>query len=300
MSHILLTGVSGYIGSALLPKLLEAGHEVTALVRKIPEKPLDPRVHLVIADLLDPASLEKIPEGVEIAYYLVHSMSDSKDNYTEMEQKSAETFAQKMTFLKVRQIIYLSGLVNEKGLSEHLQSRKNVKESLERFSTPVTTLMAGIIIGKESSSFQMMQDLVSRLPIMTAPRWIENQTQPIAIEDVLNYLLCVLNHRECFRKSFEIGGREVLSYKELLYLVAELMGKKRWIIPLPVLTPKLSSYWLYFVTRVPFYLAASLVESLKNHAICKEHSIEALFPKKLCSLREAIKKALIWVCCVTP
>ena len=292
---ILLTGANGYIGTRLLLRLLDAGHQVVALVRskgriKLPES-YAKSVEVIEADLLSPDSLQAIPEEIDIVYYLVHSMSSSSDKFVEMEAQSAKNFRQRIDQTRAKQIIYLSGLVNDVELSHHLSSRKNVETILRQGKVPVTTLMAGIIIGSGSASFEIMRDLVEKLPVMIAPRWTSNLVQPIAIRDVLDYLIDVLNHPACIGERFEIGGPDVVSYKNLLLSFARIRGLKRWIISVPVLTPNLSSYWLYFITAANFSLSRSLVESLKNNAICKENHIRKIFPKQLLSFEAAVKRA---------
>ncbi len=289
---ILLTGVSGYIGKNLLPRLLEKGHEVVALVHQTKTIDLPASVQVIEGDLLDAKSLGRIPTDIDAAYYLVHSMGYSQGNFAEMERLSAINFQKRLSQTAARQIIYLSGLANEEPLSRHLASRKQVDELLRQGSVPVTTLMAGIIIGDGSASFQIIRDLVEKLPFMIAPKWVSNLTQPIAIQDVLDYLILVLDHPACFHKHFEIGGPDILSYKQLLLGYAEAKGLKRYIISVPVFTPNLSSYWLYFITRASYPLSRSLVESLKNNAICKEARIRELFPKKLLSYKEAVHLVL--------
>ncbi|MBX9745174.1 MAG: SDR family oxidoreductase [Chlamydiales bacterium] len=291
---ILLTGANGYIGTRLLPLLAEEGHEIYALVRsksriEIPEK-FQSQFHVIEADLLNPSSLLKIPADIDAAYYLVHSMSYSQ-TFSELEATSAKNFAQQLEHTKAKQIIYLSGLSNEAHLSRHLTSRKKVGEILKMGKVPVTILMAGIIIGSGSASFEIIRDLVEKLPIMIAPKWLKQLTQPIAIRDVLTYLTLVLGNSACFGQSFEIGGPDVMSYKDLLLHFAKMRGLKRKIFTVPVLTPRLSSYWLFFVTSTSFSLARFLVESLINNAVCKEHRIEKLFPRKLLSYEEALQLA---------
>lgn len=292
---ILLTGANGYIGTRLLPLLLEKGHEIYALVRsdkrmQVPDKFAN-LVHIIQADLLDAQSLEKIPDEIDIAYYLVHSMSTSLEKFTSLEAKSARHFRDRLSRTNARQVIFLSGIVNDEQLSSHLASRKNVETILRQGKIPVTTLMAGIIIGAGSASFEIIRDLVEKLPIMVAPKWTKNLTQPIAIRDVLDYLMLVLANPACIGKRFEIGGPDILSYKELLLEFAHIRGLKRWIITVPVLTPKLSSYWLYFITSASFPLAQSLVESLKNNAICKENNIRKIFPKELLDFKTAVRRS---------
>lgn len=289
---ILLTGANGYIGTRLLPRLIEEGHEVYALVRSrfrivICEK-FQSKLHVIEADLLNSSSLLKIPENIDAAYYLVHSMSYSQ-KFSELEAISAKNFVSRLENTQAKQIIYLSGLSNEEHLSRHLTSRKKVGEILQRGKVPVTILMAGIIIGSGSASFEIIRDLVEKLPIMIAPKWLNNLTQPIAVRDVLTYLTLTLGNPTCFNQSFEIGGPDIMSYKEILLKFAEIRGLKRKIFIVPVLTPRLSSYWLFFVTSTSFSLARFLVESLMNNVVCKENRITTLFPRKLLSYEEAVK-----------
>lgn len=289
---ILLTGANGYIGSRLLPRLAEDGHEIYALVRsrfriKIPKK-FQSNVHIIEADLLNPSSLSKIPMDIDAAYYLIHSMSYSQ-KFSELEARSAKNFITQMEHTTAKQIIYLSGLCNEPHLSTHLSSRKKVGEILCTGKIPITILMAGIIIGSGSASFEIIRDLVEKLPIMIAPKWLNKLTQPIAVSDVLTYLTFVLGTTTCFNQSFEIGGPDVMSYKELLLNFAKMRGLKRKIYTVPVLTPRLSSYWLFFITSTSFSLAHFLVESLINNAVCKENLIQKLCPIKLLSYKEALQ-----------
>lgn len=288
---ILLTGANGYIGTHLLPLLAEQGHEIYALVRsrfriEIPEK-FRSQIHIIEADLLTPSSLVKIPSDIDAAYYLVHSMSYSQ-KFAELEASSAKNFIDRMEKTQARQIIYLSGLANDAHLSRHLTSRKKVGEILQAGKIPVTILMAGIIIGSGSASFEIIRDLVEKLPIMIAPKWLKQSTQPIAVRDVLTYLMLVLDNPSCFNQSFEIGGPTVMNYKELLLKLAKIRGLKRKIFTVPVLTPRLSSYWLFFVTSTSFSLARFLVDSLINNAVCKENRIQQLFPRKLLTYEEAV------------
>lgn len=291
---ILLTGANGYIGTRLLPYLLKDGHEVYALVRRgtaiIIPKQFQTQLHVLEADLLIPSSLMKIPVNIDAAYYLVHSMSYSQ-KFSELETASAKNFVSRLENTNAKQIIYLSGLSNEAHLSPHLTSRKQVGEILKMGKIPVTILMAGIIIGSGSASFEIIRDLVEKLPIMIAPQWLKHLTQPIAVRDVLNYLTLILGNPNSFNKSYEIGGPDVMTYKDLLLNFAQTRGLKRKIFTVPVLTPRLSSYWLFFITSTSFSLARFLVESLKNNVLCKENRIAQLFPKNLLSYKEAVKLA---------
>lgn len=294
--NVLLTGANGYIGTRLLPKLAEAGHTVYALVRSKQRIVIPPQiashVHIIEGDLLNPDSLRSIPNQIDAAYYLVHSMGQSASEFTDLEAKSAQNFRDRIQETRAKQIIYLSGIANDPHLSRHLSSRKHVDSLLREGKVPVTTLMAGIIIGSGSASFEIIRDLVEKLPVMIAPRWVNNLVQPIAIADVIDYLLLVLGNSRCIGQEFEIGGPDVMSYKQILLEFARIRGLKRWIINVPVLTPKLSSYWLYFVTSASFSLARSLVESLKNNAICYESRIQSILPKKLKTFEEAVRRAI--------
>ena len=288
--NILLTGASGYIGSSLLPHLLEKGHRVIVLLR--PGKKAPSGVEVIEGDLLDPVSLKKIPKEIDAAYYLVHSMAQSSKGFFELEERSARNFVEALEQTRAKQVIYLSGLSHGENLSLHFASRKNVEKILQEGKIPVTVLKSSIIIGKGSASFQIIQDLVRRLPVMITPKWLHQLTQPISVENVMEYLTLVLGHEKCLGKTFEIGGPDVLSYKGLLLRVAELQHLKRWIFTVPVLTPKLSAYWLYFVTSASYLLAATLIESLKTPSVCEEESIQELFPIRLFSFDESVKKAL--------
>ncbi len=288
---ILLTGANGYIGTRLLPRLVEDGHEVYALVRSRSRIEISTsQIHVIEADLLNPSSLLKIPFDIDAAYYLVHSMSYSP-KFSELEAASAKNFAERLENTQAKQIIYLGGLSNEAQLSRHLNSRKRVGEILQEGKVPVTILMAGIIIGSGSASFEIIRDLVEKLPVMVAPKWLKQLTQPIAVRDVLTYLTLVLGNPACFRESFEIGGPDVMSYKDLLLNFAKMRGLRRKIFTVPFLTPRLSSYWLYFVTSTSYSLAHFLVESLINNAVCKENRIQKLFPIKLLTYQEALQLA---------
>lgn len=293
---ILLTGANGYIGQRLLPLLVEAGHKVVALVRsasrfEIPDY-LCENVQIIEGDLLDFESIKEIPKDIEAAYYLVHSLAQSKEQLSNLEIKTAKNFLKLILPTQIRQVIYLGGLVSDENLSPHLHTRKLVDEGLRTGPVPVTTLRAGIILGSGSASFEIMRDLVEKLPVMIAPRWVENKCQPIGIFDVLEYLLLVLDHPKCLGEAFDIGGPDILTYREMLLKFAKVRGLKRAIIGVPVLTPRLSSYWLYFVTSTNFTLASSLVESLKNNAICRDNRITEIIPKKCLGFEAALQRTL--------
>lgn len=293
---VLLTGANGYIGQRLLPLLIKAGHQVVAVVRNTQRLEIPPHCHqhvqIVQGDLLDFESIEKIPNDIDIAYYLIHSLAQTKKHLIDLETKTAKNFLKLIAKTNAQQIIYLSGLINDTNLSLHLKSRKHVDKVLRSGPISVTTLRAGIIIGSGSASFEIIRDLVEKLPVMIAPLWVENKCQPIGILDVLDYLLSVLDHPQCRGKAFDIGGPDVLTYREMLLQFAEIRGLRRYIIGVPVLTPRLSSYWLYFVTSTNFTLASALVESLKNNAVCHENKIKKIIPKKCLQFKEALQQVL--------
>ncbi|MBA3238828.1 MAG: SDR family oxidoreductase [Parachlamydiaceae bacterium] len=292
---ILLTGSNGYVGSRLLQLLVDGGHEIICMVREraAPFQPSlkNAQVTVVIADLLDPESLQRIPKRIDIAYYLVHSMADRNQNFVEQERKTITNFLMRMQELDVEQVIYLGGLCNEKTLSPHLASRYRTELAIKNSGIPFTILRAGIIIGSGSASFEIVRDLAEKLPIMVAPKWIDNPCQPIAIQDVLFYLVNVMKKTECLNQCFDIGGPDVLSYKEMLLGYAKARNLKRHIFTVPVLTPKLSSYWLYFVTSVNFRLASALVDSVKNKAICLDHRVTTILPHTCLNYPASIAKA---------
>lgn len=277
--RILLTGATGYIAKRLLPVLLENGHHVVCCVRDVKRFALSqaasPRLEVIEADFLDPASLASIPADIDAAYYLIHSMTRSTDDFAELEARSARNFVARMAETSVRQVIYLSGIVNDAELSRHLSSRKNVEEILSSGNFALTTLRAGIIIGSGSASFEIIRDLVEKLPVMVAPRWLHTRTQPIASRNVIEFLHRVLLRESTFNQSYDVGGPDILTYKEMLLRFAAVRGLKRWIGVVPVMTPKLSSYWLYFITSTSYTLAVNLVNSMKVEVICRPNELAA-------------------------
>lgn len=292
--RILLTGSSGYIGKRLLPILVENGHDVICCVRDIkrfsPPESLKSRIAIIQIDLLDKATLDNIPKDIDGAFYLVHSMSASS-NYQLLEKESAENFRDAMNKTKVEHVVYLSGIVNESALSEHLASRKNVETELSKGNYHLTTLRAGIIVGSGSASFEIMRDLVEKLPIMIAPRWLNTKCQPIGISDVIYMLSKTILNPKTYNKDFDIGGPDILSYKEMLLEFGRIRNLKRYIFTIPVMTPKLSSYWLYFVTSTSYKLAVALVDSMKIEVVCRNHDINEILGIHPMNYQEALKKA---------
>lgn len=290
---VLLTGANGYIGTRLLPVLLEQGHEVVCMVRDkrrfAAESDFGNRVTIITGDLLKP--LEEIPKDIQAAYYLVHSMSASENGFSDLELRSAQNFVNALKITDCNQLIYLTGIVNDAELSKHLSSRLAVEEELKKSGIAFTILRAAIIIGSGSASFEIIRDLTEKLPVMVAPKWVQTKCQPIGIRDVLRYLSGVLSNEKAFGQIFDIGGPDVLSYKEMMMQYAEVRQLKRIIITVPLLTPRLSSLWLNLVTSVPYSLARSLVDSMKNEVICKEDSITLVVPGACFPYRETLKLA---------
>ena len=292
---ILLTGATGYIGKRLLPILLKEGHEVICCIRDKKrfnaENYSSPRLQVIEINFLDSANDIQFPDGIDAAYYLIHSMSSGERSFEELEKRSAEAFRDAAGKAKIKQVIYLSGIINEETLSKHLISRKNVENILTEGNYSLTTLRAGIIVGSGSASFEIIRDLVEKLPLMVTPRWLNTRTQPIAIRNVLEYLSGVLLRNETYGKSFDIGGPDILTYKEMLLRFAKIRGLKRFIIVVPVMTPRLSSYWLYFVTAVSYSLAVNLVNSMKVEIVCRKNSFIDMLGVKLITYDDSIRLA---------
>ena len=291
---ILLTGATGYIGKRLLPILVEMGHEVVCAVRdkKRFEPPISLREHIQIIemDLLNPDSLKKIPKDTQGAFYLVHSMSSSS-NYQNLEKESAVNFRNAIIDSQIEHVVYLSGIVNEKELSKHLSSRLTVENELNKGAFHLTTLRAGIIIGSGSASFEIIRDLVEKLPIMVTPKWLNTRCQPMGIKDVVSILSKTLFNKNTYDQNFDVGGPDILSYKEMLLQFAEVRNLKRTILIVPVMTPRLSSYWLYFVTSTSYKLAVSLVNSMKVEVVCRDQRINKLVGVVPISYKESLKRA---------
>lgn len=296
---ILLTGATGYIGKRLLPILVAQGHQVICCVRDknrfyVPED-FQQKVEVIEVDFLEKETLAKIPIDIDAAFYLIHSMSGSDTNYDELESISAANFIERINETKAQQILYLSGIVNDKSLSKHLSSRKNVESILSKAKVPLTTLRAGIIVGSGSASFEIIRDLVNKLPVMITPKWLNTKCQPIAINDVLEFLSKSLLNSVTYNQSFDVGGPDILTYKEMLLAFAEAKKLKRYIFTIPVMTPKLSSYWLYFVTSTSYKLASALVSSMKVEVICNDHRINELLDVKPMTYKQALSRALLKV-----
>ncbi len=277
---ILVTGATGYIGKRLIPLLVNDDHNVVCTVRdklradkNYAEEDL---IDVVEADFLKPETLHNIPKDIDIAYYLIHSMSNSSKDFVSLEERCALNFKNYFETTNVKQVIYLSGITNEDNLSKHLQSRKNVEECLKSEAYGLTIFKAGIIVGSGSSSFEIIRDIVEKLPFMIAPKWLNTKTQPLSVRDVLAFLHKSAGREDLYNQSFDVFGSEVLTYKQMLLQFAEVRGLKRYILTVPVMTPKLSSYWLYFVTSTSYKLASSLVDSMGIQIVGKPSNINTI------------------------
>ena len=291
---VLLTGATGYIGKRLLLVLVDAGHEVICCVRDksrfhAPDS-IKNNITIIELDLLKAETLNNIPYDIDGAFYLVHSMSASS-NYEKLELESAINFRKKLNQTKAKHVVYLSGIINNDVLSKHLGSRKNVELELRKGTYNCTTLRAGIIIGSGSASFEIIRDLVEKLPVMITPKWLNTKCQPIGVSDVILFLNKTLFNSKTFNESFDIGGPNVLSYKEMLLGFAETRNLKRRIITVPVMTPRLSSYWLYFVTSTSYKLAIALVNSMKIEVICRDKKLQEILGISPLSYKKSLEKA---------
>ena len=291
--NILITGANGYIGQRLIPVLLEEGHQLYCCVRnrhRFEAEHSTKNIHIIEVDFLQPENLPLFPVEIDVAYYLIHSMSSGKD-FDKLEGTAALNFLQKIEATNCRQIIYLTGIVNEQHLSKHLSSRLAVENILSKGQIPLTALRAGIIVGSGSASFEIIRDLVEKLPVMVAPKWLNTLCQPIAIRNVIQFLSGVVLKQNTFHKNFDIGGPDILTYKDMLLKFAEVRKLKRWIFTLPVMTPKLSSYWLYFVTSTSYSLAANLVDSMKINVTCRPNNLAEELNIELLPYKAAVQLA---------
>jgi len=293
---ILLTGATGYIGKRLLPVLLKLGHEVVCCVRDKNRFPTEgvyghPKISIFEVDFLKDIVFSESIRDIDVAYYLIHSMSSNSTDFDRLEELSVNNFIKLVSATRVQQIIYLGGITNEAKLSKHLASRKKVDDILHASGMNVTSIKAGIVVGSGSSSFEIIRDLVEKLPLMITPRWLNTKCQPVAIRNVIEFLTGVLLKKETYNQSFDIGGPDVLTYKEMLLQFADVRGLKRYIGIVPIMTPRLSSYWLYFVTSTSYKLAVNLVNSMKVEVIANDNRLEKMLDIKPISYREAVQLA---------
>ncbi|MCX2744744.1 SDR family oxidoreductase [Mangrovivirga sp. M17] len=295
---ILLTGSTGYIGRRLLPVLIEEGHEIVCPVRDtrrfdyedFTEKELE-QIEVIDSDLSVKEDYQKLPKDFDAAYFLIHAMAKGS-GFETVEQNIATLFRDFVDESSCNQIIYLSGIVNDENLSKHLKSRLEVEKILKESKCHLTVLRAAIIIGSGSASFEIIRDLAEKLPLMVTPKWLNTKCQPIAIRNVIEYLLKCAGNDDVYDQTFDIGGPEILTYKEMLLGYAEVRGLKRYIFTLPVMSPRLSSYWLYFVTSTNYKLAVSLVDSMKNEVTAEDNRIHEIIPSDLLTYQNAVSLAL--------
>lgn len=296
---VFMTGATGYIGGRLTRWLLQRGWRVRCLVRSadklaMREWATDARLEIVVASLDDPVALTAAMQGCGAAYYLIHSMSVAGADFHQRDLDLARKFADAAAEAGLARIIYLGGL-GETGdeLSEHLASRREVETALASSSVPVTTLRAAIIIGSGSASFEMLRYLVERLPVMVTPRWVATECQPIAVRNVLHYLVACLTTAGTTGMTLDIGGPDIVSYRELMQITAEELDlRRRWIIAVPVLTPRLSSWWIHLVTPLDRHMARPLAEGLRNRVVCRNNFAQELMPQPLLGVRESIARAI--------
>ncbi len=290
MSRILVTGATGFIGRRLVPALMERGHDVRAMTRH-PET-YDGPGDAVRGDVGDADSLHAALEGVEIAYYLVHSLDDA--DFERKDAEAARAFSRAAASREVKQIVYMGGLgSDDEELSSHLRSRRQVEGLLAEDGVPVTVLRAAIVVGHGGISWEITRQLVHNLPAMVVPKWASTKTQPIAVDDVVRYLVGVAGLDEALGKVFEIGGPDQLSYIEMLRVAAEVeRGRQVPIVEVPVLTPRLSSYWLALVTDVDVTTGRNLIDSMGVEVLVTDHSIEDVVPGKPMDYEEAVRRAL--------
>ena len=282
-------GATGFIGRALVPAL--AGRMDVAAVSRGGNAPEAERVRPVAADALEPESLRRALDGIDVVYYLVHSLGQA--NYGDIDRRAATNVAAEAARAGVKQIVFLGGLGDDDpNLSEHLRSRAETARVLAGGDVPVTTLRAAIVVGRVSAAFETIVALVDRLPLMLAPRWVAMPTQPIALDDVVAYLRDVAAHPDTVGETFDLGGPDVLTYRQMIEHVGALRGRRTRILEVPVLTPRLSSYWLHLVTPVRAGVGRPLVEGLRNPTVAKETRIRRLVPRELLTFDAAARRAL--------
>jgi uncharacterized protein YbjT (DUF2867 family) len=290
MSTVLVTGATGFIGRRLVPALVEDGHDVRAMTRR-PEA-YDGEGTPVGADVSDPESLRPALEGVDVAVYLVHSLDDP--DFERKDAQAARNFSAAAAAAGVRQIVYMGGLGDDADeLSAHLRSRREVEHLLGEDGVPVTVLRAAIVVGHGGISWEITRQLVKNLPAMVVPRWVGTRTQPIALDDVIRYIVGVTDNEEAFGRVFEIGGTEQLTYLDMMKVAAESMNNRTIpIITVPVLTPRLSSYWLALVTDVDATTGRNLIDSMSHEVVVTDTSIRDVVPGEPLSYRESVRRAL--------
>jgi uncharacterized protein YbjT (DUF2867 family) len=294
---ILVTGATGYVGGRLVTRLLEHGYSVRCMVRdpgRLQGRVWRDKVEVIQGDVLDPASLFDALKDIEVAYYLVHSMSGGQDFHSR-DLEAARTFSQSAKAAGVNRIIYLGGLGDPKSnLSEHLLSRHQTGDALRESGLPVTEFQAAVIVGSGSLSFEMIRYLSERVPIMICPQWVYTRVQPISIRNVLDYMAAALTTPESLDRIIEIGGTDVLTYGEMMMQYSQVRGLKRWLISVPFLSPRFSYYWVHLVTPIPANIARPLIQGLRNEVIVRDNLAREIFPNiRLMGYTEAVQAALV-------
>ena len=286
---VAVLGATGVVGTALVSVLAQS-EEVVAVSRR-PDGSPGKAVRTVTADVTDPTSVRRSLEGVEVAYYLVHSLGTP--NYADVDRQAAETVAREAERAGVSQLVYLGGLGDDRSdLSPHLRSRLETGVALSSGGVPVTTLRAAVVVGRGSAAFETIVSLVDRLPAMIAPRWVATPTQPIALADVVRYLAGVARLPAALGQNFDVGGPDVLTYREMIERIAQVRGRRRLIVEVPVLSPRLSSYWLHLVTPVRAAVARPLIEGLRNPTVVQDDRLRRLLPFALTPFDDAARTAL--------
>jgi uncharacterized protein YbjT (DUF2867 family) len=286
--RVAVTGATGFIGAALIEALTDDGHDVTALTRHPGDYTGPGRA--VRADIGDGESLRRALDGQEAAYYLVHSLSAA--DFAVRDRQGATAFAAAATGAGLSQVVYLGGLGDDRDdLSEHLRSRREV-ESILRDGAPTTALRAGIVIGEGSISWEILRQLVERLPVMITPRWVQTKTQPIALDDALVDLVGVLGRPDTVGEVYDIGGPEALTYRDMMVIASRVMDRRRVIAPVPLLSPRLSSHWLRLITDVDLTTARALVDSMTNEVVVHDHRLDELLGHTPMTFAEAAAEAL--------
>ncbi len=291
--NILITGANGYIGQRLIQFLLPLNHQLYCCVRnrdRFEAEHIHPNIHVIEVDFLEPGTT-LLPVAIDVAFYLIHSLAASTSSFQAQEEQCAINFNRLAAATQLQQVIYLGGIVNEDVLSKHLASRLAVETILKGGTIPVTVLRAGIIVGSGSASFEIIRDITEKLPFMITPKWLNTKCQPIAVRNVLQYLTGVMLKKFSYNNIYDIGGPEILTYKQMLIQFGEVRNLKRYIITLPVMTPRISSYWLYFITSTSYPIAVNLVNSMKVDVVCTPNKLQEVLGIELFTYKQAVALA---------
>jgi uncharacterized protein YbjT (DUF2867 family) len=293
---VLLAGVNSYVGMRLIPVLLDKGHDVICLVRDKKRfhehNDFGNRVTLITGDLLREQSIEAFPADIDAAYYLVHSMAQTQD-FAALEALSAYNFTHALDKTNCRQTIFLSNILNTKGPSKYLESCRHVEDVLKEGKAALTVLRTALIIGQDSAALGVIDGLVKKNPVITVPRWVNTHCQPIAIQDVLGYLERIMLNEKIYNRSFDIGGPDILTFKDMILIYAKARHLKRYIITIPFLPAQISSYWLHWVASISHAQAEDLVSSIKNETIMHDHAIDDIVPRQCLTYEESLQLTFV-------